>query len=52
MLVLIMMVIFGAAACHGASNRGRDPVIWAVIGLITGIVGLIVLYCMEDLSDD
>lgn len=51
-MLVSIMIIFGCYSAYTASNRGRDPVIWAVIGLITGIIGLIVLYCMADLSDD
>lgn len=46
-LTLVMGVILGFITAHFAVRKGRDPLIWFIIGLFFGFLGLIVLYFLQ-----
>lgn len=39
----IWAVVFGVLGYYFAPKRGREPVLWAIICAITGLIGFIVL---------
>jgi hypothetical protein len=41
--VAIWAAVFGFLGYYFAPKRGREPVLWAIICAITGLIGLIVL---------
>ncbi|MEP7378513.1 MAG: hypothetical protein ABI725_03025 [Chloroflexota bacterium] len=41
--IVVWAVIFGTIGYALAPSKGREPVMWAVICAITGIIGVIVL---------
>lgn len=41
--VIVWAVVFGFLGYYFAPKRGREPVMWAIICAITGLIGLIVL---------
>lgn len=45
MLVIILMwTLFGAASAYYAQIKGRDPILWFVLGALLGILSLIILF--------
>lgn len=49
-LVLLSWAVFGGAASFFASKRGRDPLIWFLIGLFLGVLGLLILFLLPPLK--
>lgn len=45
-LTLLIWIAMGAVTAYFARQRGRDPIIWFVVGLLFGIFGFIVLFFM------
>lgn len=43
LFAVIWAVIFGFLGYRLAPSKGRDPMMWAIICAITGIIGVIVL---------
>lgn len=47
----ILLLLFGAATSYFANQRGRDPIIWFMIGMGLGILGLILLFILPPLKE-
>lgn len=45
-------IVFAVLCSVLASNRGRNPVVWAIIGFFTSCIGLIVLLALGDLRSE
>lgn len=50
-LFLIMGVIFAFLCGIIAKGKGRDALVWGFIGFMTGLIGLIILVCLNDVKD-
>lgn len=48
---MFFWLLTGAATGHFAKQRGRDPVIWFLIGIFLGLLGLLLLFIMPVVSD-
>lgn len=46
LVVVISWLIFGGASSYFASQRGRDPFAWFLIGMLLGILGLLLLFLL------
>jgi Na+/melibiose symporter-like transporter len=51
-LQLIILFIFAIITAAIASSKGRTPVGWFFIGFFTGLIGLILVLCMSNLTDE
>lgn len=49
-LMVFIWILFGALNAWYANYKGRDPFIWFFLGILLGIVGLVILYFLPDLS--
>lgn len=50
-MFFIIWALFGVVTALAANARGRDPIMWGVIGVIGGVFALIAVCVMEDLSN-
>lgn len=51
MTFLLIWLGFGVVTAIAASARGRNPLLWLVIGCIGGVFGLIAVLVMENLAN-
>lgn len=49
-VVIISWLLFGGASSYFASQRGRDPLAWFMIGMLLGILGLLLLFLLPPLE--
>lgn len=49
-IVIVSWVLFGGVTSFFASQRGRDPFGWFLIGLLLGVLGLLVLFLLPPLK--
>lgn len=50
LVVVISWLVFGGASSYFASQRGRDPFAWFMIGMLLGILGLLLLFLLPPLE--
>lgn len=50
-LFLIMGAIFAFLCGIIAKGKGRDALVWAFIGFMTGVIGVIILVCLHDVKE-
>ncbi len=43
-----ILFILASATAFFADKRGRNPAGWFFVGLISGVIGLIILFCLPD----
>ncbi len=48
MLFLVVWVCVAVLCARVAQKKGRDPVIWGIVGCLTSFAGLIVLAMCSD----
>ena len=51
-IFILIWVIFAVLTAIAASARGRDPIIWFLIGAALGVFGLIAVLVMEKVTPD
>jgi hypothetical protein len=51
-LSIIFWLLIGAATAYFAQQRGRDPLIWLVIGIFLGLLGLLLLFLLPSVKGD
>ena len=49
-IFLIVWICMAILCARIAQKKGRDPIIWGVVGCLTSIVGLIIVAMCEDKS--
>lgn len=49
-LIITMWVLFGAAAAYYGQIKGRDPILWFVLGSLFGAFSLIILFFLPALE--
>lgn len=47
-LLLLAWIAMGAVTAHFARQRGRDPIVWFVVGLLFGVLGLVGLFVIPE----
>jgi hypothetical protein len=52
LVVILSWLVFGGAASYFASQRGRDPFAWFMIGMLLGILGLLLLFLLPPLENE
>lgn len=50
-VVILSWLVFGGASSYFASQRGRDPFAWFMIGMLLGILGLLLLFLLPPLEE-
>ncbi len=50
LLNIIVFILLGSVTSYFAKQRGRDPIIWFAIGCLAGILGLLALFILPDLT--
>lgn len=51
-LTIFLWLLMGFSSAYFASQRGRNPYIWFVIGLLFGALGLIFLFLLPVITND
>lgn len=51
-IVIISWLLFGGASSYFASQRGRDPFSWFIIGMLLGILGLLLLFLLPSINQE
>jgi hypothetical protein len=46
MLLITMLLLMGAITAYFANQRGRDPMIWFMVGMLFGLLGLLLLFIL------
>lgn len=49
-VVIVSWLLFGGVASYFASQRGRDPLAWFVIGMLLGILGILLLFLLPPID--
>lgn len=49
-VIIIMWTLFGAASAYYAQIKGRDPILWFVLGALLGIISLIILFFLPTIE--
>lgn len=52
LIVVLSWLLFGGAASYFASQRGRDPFAWFIIGMLLGILGLLLLFLLPPIKSE
>ena len=50
--LILLSLGFGAATAYFANERGRDPLLWFMVGMFFGIFGLIFLFVLPTVQRD
>jgi GYF domain 2 len=50
-LTIVLCLIIGGATAYFANQRGRDPLIWFMLGLLLGLFGLLLLFLLPPGSE-
>ena len=49
-LVFIGNLLFGSTLLYFAHQKGRNPVIWFFIGLLIGLIGCLIVWCLPKMK--
>jgi hypothetical protein len=52
LIVVLSWLLFGGATSYFASQRGRDPFAWFLIGMLLGILGLLLLFLLPPVNPE
>lgn len=52
LVVVLSWLLFGGASSYFASQRGRDPFAWFLIGMLLGILGLLLLFLLPPIKKE
>lgn len=48
MAVLIWSIMFGVLSYYVANEKGRNCIIWLVLGFFFGLIALLIIICLPD----
>lgn len=51
-LTIALCLMIGAATAYFANQRGRDPLIWFMVGMLMGLFGLLLLFLLPVVPDE
>lgn len=51
-IVTVVLVLLGSVTAYYAKKRGRDPIIWFLLGMFFGLLGLLLLFLMPSLAEN
>lgn len=49
-LIISLWILFGAASAYYGQIKGRDPILWFVLGALFGVISLIILFFLPTLE--
>ncbi|WP_406609830.1 hypothetical protein [Agarivorans sp. JK6] len=50
MTALLILLVCSGICAFLASIKGRNSVTWLIIGFLTGLLGIVIIICLSDLS--
>jgi len=50
LITFVLWILIGMITSYFAKQRGRDPLIWFMIGMLLGLLGLILLFLLPNLE--
>ena len=50
LLTVVLWILMGTATSYFASQRGRDPFAWFLIGMLLGLLGLLLLFLLPPVT--
>jgi hypothetical protein len=51
-LSIVLWLMIGSATAYFANQRGRDPLIWFMLGMLFGFLGLLLLFILPPVSEE
>ena len=51
-LTVLLWLIIGGATAYYAKQRGRDPLLWFMIGMLLGLLGLLLLFLLPNVNPE
>ncbi len=51
-LSIILWLLIGAATAYFANQRGRDPLVWFMAGMLLGFLGLLLLFLLPTVNEE
>lgn len=51
-LSLVLWLLLGWVTSYYAQQRGRDPLIWFLVGMFLGLIGLLLLFILPSVTND
>lgn len=51
-LSIVLWLMIGSATAYFAHQRGRDPWIWFMIGMLLGLLGLLLLFILSPVKEE
>ena len=51
-LTIVLWLSVGTATAYFAQQRGRDPLIWFMIGMLLGLMGLLLLFLLPPVAEE
>lgn len=51
-LSIIVWLTIGTATAYFANQRGRDPWIWFMVGMLLGLIGLLILFLLPSSNEE
>lgn len=49
---IVLWLCLGTATAYFADQRGRDPLVWFMLGMLLGFLGLLLLFLLPPVSDE
>lgn len=51
-LSIVFWLLMGCATAYFANQRGRDPLVWFMLGMLLGLFGLLLLFLLPPVADE
>lgn len=51
-LSIVLWILLGWVTSYFAQQRGRDPLIWFLIGMLLGLIGLLLLFILPPVEEE
>jgi hypothetical protein len=51
-LTILLWLIIGSATAYYAGKRGRDPLLWFLVGMMLGLLGLLLLFILPVIASE
>lgn len=51
-LSIMLWLMIGSATAYFANQRGRDPLVWFMIGMLLGLLGLLLVFLLPVVTDE
>lgn len=51
-LSIMLWLMIGSATAYFANQRGRDPLVWFMVGMLIGLLGLLLLFLLPPVTEE